>query len=264
MRPLLEMKALLAGQPTLSALIRASSRLIGFHTQGAVMTCEERGAQVLWTYRLDESVRAGRCHGNQLALSMMMALLRAALGRRWLPDAVLIEQERPVRVDAFEEMLGPRLAFDMPLSGILFPKRLLAHPLPRVGPDGFGEVACLQKAFLDAAPGDDLVAAVRQLIAASLGDGGPRIGQIADACGLSARTLQRQLSAGGAGFSGLVDAVRRAEAEVRLRTTDEPLLSIALDLGYSDASNFTHAFRRWAGFTPSAYRRGCAVPKSTA
>jgi AraC-like DNA-binding protein len=33
------------------------------------------------------------------------------------------------------------------------------------------------------------------------------------------------------------------------------LIDIALELGYSDAANFTHAFVRWTGQAPKLFRR---------
>ncbi|MCB9915610.1 MAG: helix-turn-helix domain-containing protein [Planctomycetes bacterium] len=39
-----------------------------------------------------------------------------------------------------------------------------------------------------------------------------------------------------------------------LRQTDRPILDIALDLGYTDPSNFTRAFRRETGVSPRAFR----------
>jgi AraC-like DNA-binding protein len=39
-----------------------------------------------------------------------------------------------------------------------------------------------------------------------------------------------------------------------LRSTDLPLLEVALDTGFSDQSYFTKVFRRYIGSTPGAYR----------
>jgi AraC-like DNA-binding protein len=39
-----------------------------------------------------------------------------------------------------------------------------------------------------------------------------------------------------------------------LKDTQVPLEQIAAALGYSEASAFTRAFRRWSGETPSAWR----------
>lgn len=47
---------------------------------------------------------------------------------------------------------------------------------------------------------------------------------------------------------------RLRETALRLRTTREPVLDIALDAGFGDLSNFNHAFRAAFGTTPTNYR----------
>jgi AraC-like DNA-binding protein len=40
-----------------------------------------------------------------------------------------------------------------------------------------------------------------------------------------------------------------------LRRPDLKLIDVALESGYQDPANFTRAFRRWAGVSPTDYRR---------
>jgi AraC-like DNA-binding protein len=47
---------------------------------------------------------------------------------------------------------------------------------------------------------------------------------------------------------------RLRESALRLRTTREPVLDIALDAGFGDLSNFNHTFRAAFGTTPTNYR----------
>jgi AraC-like DNA-binding protein len=47
---------------------------------------------------------------------------------------------------------------------------------------------------------------------------------------------------------------RLREAALKLRTTREPVLDIALDVGFGDLSNFNHTFRAAFGTTPTNYR----------
>lgn len=47
---------------------------------------------------------------------------------------------------------------------------------------------------------------------------------------------------------------RLREAALRLRTTREPVLDVALDVGFGDLSNFNHTFRSAFGTTPTKYR----------
>ena len=99
----------------------------------------------------------------------------------------------------------------------------------------------------------DLVTRVRTLLAARLHEGAS-IDQIARSLHYSVRTLRRRLDQRGLSFQGLVEEVRFAHAVEYLTKTEEAIERVSERLGYGDPSNFRRAFRRWAGFSPAAYR----------
>jgi AraC-like DNA-binding protein len=72
--------------------------------------------------------------------------------------------------------------------------------------------------------------------------------------GTTARTLRRQLALQGTSFRALVDELRAQIAVKYLRETGMTNDDIAAALGFSDAANFRHAFRRWTGASPSAFK----------
>ena len=47
---------------------------------------------------------------------------------------------------------------------------------------------------------------------------------------------------------------RLSEAAVMLRTTEERISTICYAVGFSDVSNFSHAFKKRFGVSPVAYR----------
>ncbi|BCQ36663.1 AraC family transcriptional regulator [Erwinia rhapontici] len=85
----------------------------------------------------------------------------------------------------------------------------------------------------------------------------PTIAELARATGLSVLKLKR-------GFRllfsnsiyGLFQAERMHEARRRLSVTGVPVMVVAADLGYANASHFTAAFQKQFGVNPSAFKRG--------
>jgi AraC-like DNA-binding protein len=71
---------------------------------------------------------------------------------------------------------------------------------------------------------------------------------------MSRRTLQRLLHAGGTTFTDLVDGLPRDLATRYFREPALAIAEVAFLLGFSEASAFHRAFKRWRGTTPSAYR----------
>jgi len=81
---------------------------------------------------------------------------------------------------------------------------------------------------------------------------------VARALNVSLRTLQRRLADEDTTWSELLDQARR---ELALRFIGERRMSVkeaTYVLGFSEPANFTRAFRRWTGRSPTEYRQAAA------
>lgn len=90
----------------------------------------------------------------------------------------------------------------------------------------------------------------------------PKLARVAATLFVSERTLKRRLQAEEASFQHLVDQVRLERAGELLEKTSMNLSQIADALGYADAANFTRAFKRWTGQSPSQYRHRQTPPQA--
>src|SRR5262249_395109 len=134
-------------------------------------------------------------------------------------------------------------------------RSLLAAPLAAAGEQQSASTAAAAACLLDAnTPSADFVGSQRQLIRSFLPSGYPSAASLAHTSGLSLRSFQRALALSGLRFSDLVDQVRFQMAGEMRRASHARLIDISLELGYSDAANFTRAFKRWTGRSPRAYR----------
>jgi AraC-like DNA-binding protein len=69
------------------------------------------------------------------------------------------------------------------------------------------------------------------------------------------RTLRRKLSLENTSFRELLDQLRTEVAIKYLRDTEMTIDDIAHALGFSETTNFRHAFRRWKQTSPQEFRR---------
>ncbi len=106
-------------------------------------------------------------------------------------------------------------------------------------------------------PSDPLLE-VRRAIREVLSDGDTAIDAVARRVAMSTRTLQRRLRQGGTTFQALVDEERRSAARAYLADKRLAVSEVAYMLGYSEASAFVRAFKRWTGQTPRDFRSAMA------
>ena len=87
-----------------------------------------------------------------------------------------------------------------------------------------------------------------------LATGGARIELVASAMGLSRQTLFRHLRKEGTTFEQVLDEQRRELAIHFVSDNKLAVSDIAERLGFSDATAFSRAFKRWTGSSPRAAR----------
>lgn len=99
-----------------------------------------------------------------------------------------------------------------------------------------------------------LIRQIREFCLSAVG-GPPGIEAMAARLHVSTRTLQRRLADSGYRYQDILDDVRHRLAREFLHKTDLSVETIAARVGFSDASNFRKAFKRWAGQGPAEFRR---------
>ncbi len=102
---------------------------------------------------------------------------------------------------------------------------------------------------------DDVVSTVRQKIIEYLPNGDCSRDKVASALCVSPTTLQFKLAERDTSFHDLMDATRRELATSYVQQARLSITEITFLLGFSDTSNFTRAFKRWEGVSPTQFRK---------
>ena len=194
---------------------------------------------------LREQVRAGRPlqpvrQRIELAMGVLLRLLRQFLPEGWRPRRVCFEHPAPRDLAVHRRLLGEGLAFGAEFNGIVFLSTDLDAPNPAADPAMARYAMQMLEAARPAGP-QSLADEVRRAIAVLLPGGGCGIVPVCAHLGLPVRTAQRALADQGHSFSALLDEVRRDLALRHVLDSDRPLTEVAPLLGFSAPS----AFSRW-------------------
>lgn len=85
-------------------------------------------------------------------------------------------------------------------------------------------------------------------------DGSPSLDSVAKSMAISGRTLRRRLAEQNYTFQEIKDLAREKQARYFLEHTHMSMSEIAFELGFSELSAFSRAFRRWTGKAPQSFR----------
>lgn len=162
---------------------------------------------------------------------------------------------KPAAWKVYEQFTGTTPLFDCADSALTFAAADVDAPLVRANPLALSiaEEQCRQLIAM-ARTRSGFSAQVRDYIALRPSEI-PSMDDVASALLMTSRTLRRKLDAEGTTFLSLCDEVREVVAEQLLAVPQLPISEIAERLGYSEPASFIHAFKRWKGLTPHAYRQ---------
>lgn len=82
----------------------------------------------------------------------------------------------------------------------------------------------------------------------------PSMDKATEHLGVTEQTLRRYLKKEGYTFQQLKDETRRDMAMFFIDNNEQSIEEIGFHLGFSEASTFIRAFKKWTGLTPLAYR----------
>jgi len=186
-------------------------------------------------------------------LSVTVMALRRALGPYWSPDKIGLafrSKESFPENSCFEESVFDK---GVQTSYMAIPRSALGARFPYFRRAEQQLPECVETHRFS----DDLSDLVQLQIEALLCDENLHIDTVAESLMISRRSLQRSLAEQGTSYSELLADTRIHEALDRLQFSEETIADIAFELGYTDASNFTRAFRLRNGVSPQEFRQGC-------
>ncbi|MEV0332442.1 AraC family transcriptional regulator [Nocardia sp. NPDC050717] len=221
---------------------------------------------IRWTLRVDEAGPATLSSEEppQARIDPLVAFAMTGGVHRfagWLIGAPITLRAIEFPFDAehlaeeYALIFGVRPRFNAPRIAVSFDAALLSKPVVRDEAD--------LKEFLRDAPGVLLYAQERTASTAARvrtimerNPNGPWLGadEVARRLSVSAPHMRRLLRAEGTTQRRIQEEILRDRAVEALVHGDESIAELAARLGFSEASAFRRAFRRWTGSAPSDYR----------
>ncbi|MDF1781226.1 MAG: AraC family transcriptional regulator [Alcanivoracaceae bacterium] len=100
-----------------------------------------------------------------------------------------------------------------------------------------------------------LPAQIRAIISKEYGNNFPDFSEVCEKLNMTPQTLRRRLKDANTSYQEIKDSLRKEASIYYLSKPELSIDEIALLMGFSEASSFHRAFKKWTGKTPSQYRR---------
>jgi AraC-like DNA-binding protein len=191
---------------------------------------------------------------TEMQIGIHISLMRDIMGPAFTPEQISVAY--PEAHDfGLPDQMGCRLGFANRTNQIIFRSAWLDQAANLGNKTTYPAVVALCDDLLSELKSRIGIAGeIRALLLRNITNP-PTLAAIAQLLEVSDRSLRRQLREQGISFRGLLDELRMQIALKYLRTTRLANEDIALALGFSDATNFRRAFRRWTNKSPSEVRR---------
>jgi AraC-like DNA-binding protein len=219
---------------------------------GAVYLFQD-GDEVTFGYAIYHAGLRGCEQIHDLAMAQMLSGVRELCGGQFQPRVIELSRHAPADAAPYRRAFSVPVVFDCVNSAMRFSADVMQRPIAGADPSRLRELTDM----LEAAGRHNLLNRLRRTLRIQLLRGDTSGDHAAQMLELHRRTLNRRLMRRGTTFQSVLDQVRFDAARHLLHLTRIPVPRIASSLGYSNASSFTRAFRRWSGETPARYR---AVP----
>lgn len=256
---------LMRDQQSLRDALKLLMRYQAFLNGALTLSIEESGNTVV----IRELLMAGSTHQPtrqrvELALGVMVRVIRQLIGRDWQPRRVCFEHAAPRDMGVHHQLLGPHVQFDFEFNCIVCTRSDLDQR------NEFADPAMVRYAqqLLDALHppgGETLLDEVRRTIFLLLPSGRCSMEQVSEHLGLVPRTLQRRLTEQGLSFSALMNDIRKEQASRYVADSSRSLREVAQLLGFGAPSSFSRWYQLQFGASAKQSRaQASGAPRGSA
>jgi AraC-like DNA-binding protein len=191
---------------------------------------------------------------TEMQIGIHISLMRDIMGAAFTPDQISLAYPKALDFGLAADQIGCRLSFASSTNQIMFRSAWLDQAANLGNKTTYPAIVALCDDLLSELKSRIGIAGeIRALLLRNITNP-PTLAAIAKLLEVNDRSLRRQLREQGISFRGLLDELRMQLALKYLRTTRLANEDIALALGFSDATNFRRAFRRWTNKSPSEIR----------
>lgn len=190
--------------------------------------------------------------GADFAAGVIHRILTEASRKVAKPTSVRIPRPRPRSVAPYRRFFSAPVSFGGQHVSLTYSDEVMRVPLQQRDRRLSRILQQHATGLASIAPTADFPSRIRARIAQDLETGPRDPASVAKRCGISERTLRRRLADAGTTYRALLDDVREEHALSWL-SEGQPVTRVAQRLGFSDATSFARAFRRWTGRLPHSF-----------
>jgi AraC-like DNA-binding protein len=237
-------------QDGLDRLVRYS-KILGQKATFQCVRTSKSTQVILLNERADSEITAAM---TDFGMSLVIDMCRKNAGQNFYPNIVKMRRPQPLNSTPYTKFFGCEVIFGADQNSFEIDRNTADAPLPTANIDlaiTFNTILAEQMALLDKT---DIIARCKSYLLHELSSGEPSDQELANALGMSLRSLQRKLADEDTSYSRLLDELRHELAQNYLTGSHRTVNEITFLLGFSGQSAFTRAFKRWNGNSPTAYR----------
>jgi len=209
------------------------------------------------SFRMDDRIKVPELYqfNMEVQFALVYSLFRDMAGDNFRFNEIRVKYSPVAHADKYTEILECPICFNQKYNELQFDLDWLDSPLQRANLITAQTTKELcDGTLLEMATSSGIAHEIFVVMSENVHDSS-NIETIASHFNMSSRTLRRKLASQGTSFQIILTDVRKQLAIKYLRGSSLSIDEIADRLGYSDAANFRHAFKKWTGKTAGDYRR---------
>jgi AraC-like DNA-binding protein len=193
--------------------------------------------------------------GAEAFIACLMTLCRWGHGLSFSPHKVFLTRDKPEDTEQYEAFFKAPVEFNCDQNILYFDKESMYRPILTANKELASQSEVLTADYLARTLQGDTIAKVYKVLMDFIANKFCSIELVAEELNMSPRTLQRKLHTLDTSYEALVDDARRDYAIALISDNRVPLKEVSYRAGFSDASNFGRAFKRWTNLSPGQYRQ---------